>query len=56
VYVDGHLVKTVILAGTNDPRRVVFSIAWKTAGQHRIKIVKKLATNRLPIDAFLVLV
>ena len=55
VYVDGKLLKTVILAGTNEPRRVDFSVAWKSAGQHTVKIVKKYVTNRLPIDAFLVL-
>ncbi len=56
VYVDGKLLKTVLVGTTGDPRRVVFSVAWKSAGQHTVKIVKKYSTNTLQIDAFLVLV
>ena len=57
VYVDGKLIKTVALsANTYEPRRVVFSMAWKADGKHTIKLVKKYVNSSvLPVDAFLVL-
>ena len=57
VYVDGKLIKSVSLgANVYEPRKVVFSMAWKSSGKHTIKLVKKYAnSNRLPIDAFLIL-
>jgi len=57
VYVDGKLIKTVSLgADTYQPRKFVFSMAWKSDSSHTIKLVKKYVnSSRLPLDAFLVL-
>lgn len=57
VYVDGTFVKLVHLtAAYYQPSKVVFSMAWKNAGTHTIKIVKRFDNRRqLPIDALLVL-
>jgi hypothetical protein len=56
VYVDGKFIKTVTLgATTTQPRRIVFSMSWKVAGTHTIKIVKPSSSGTLRLDAFLIL-
>jgi hypothetical protein len=56
VSVDGRFTKNVYLsASTYQARRIVFSMSWKNAGKHTIKIKKKYTDWTLPIDALLVL-
>jgi hypothetical protein len=56
VYIDGRKVKTAqLVASSHQPRRVVFSIAWRKAGRHTIRIVHRYSGHELPLDAFVVL-
>jgi len=58
VYIDGQYIKTLNLySRTSDPRQVLFTDTWPTAGTHTIRIVlvKSGTSSRINLDRFLVL-